>query len=66
MRIKYPSVVAMDEERMIRFIESNLHDSVHDSIRNFNLLRSLHIDDDVPNTMIFHESSEFGRKVFLH
>jgi hypothetical protein len=66
MRITYPPVVTMDEERMIRLVESDLHDSVHNSFRNFNLLCALHIDDDVPNTMILHESFEFGRKVFLH
>lgn len=51
---------------MIRFVESNLHDRVHDNLGNLDLFGSLHLNDDVTDPLTLHECFEFGREIPFH
>lgn len=51
---------------MIRLVKSDLHDRVHDILRNLNFFGALHLNDYVADSLTLHECFEFKRKVFLH
>ena len=60
------AMVAMDQKRMIRLIESDLHYRMHGVLRNLEFLRALHINDNMTNAVVPHESIEIWRKICVH
>lgn len=59
-------MVAMNEDRMILFLEDDFHDRVHNFFGDVDLLGALHIDDKVTDAILLHESLELWREVFLY
>ena len=63
---KYLAVIAMNQKGVILFVENDVHNGVHDSLRNCNFLRSGQFDDPVTDIICLHEGSELSRKVFVN
>ena len=63
---KYLAVVAMYEERVILFVEGDLHNRVHNGIRNGHLFSSLHIDNAMTDAISLHKSFEFKGELCRH
>ena len=60
------AVIAMNKKWVVLSIESDLENGVHDVLWNFNLIGAFHIDDNMANSVGFHECGELGREVLLY
>lgn len=58
-------MITMNEDRVVCFIEDNLHNRLHKLSGDFHFLGSWHINDLMLDLIALEETLEFGIKVFL-
>jgi hypothetical protein len=61
----YLPVIAMHEYWMVPSIQRNFHYGFHDSNRNFDFLGTLHINNNVFDSVRFHKGLVSFRKILL-
>jgi hypothetical protein len=63
--VEYLAMIAMDEQWVVLFVQSNLHDGVHHYVRDLNSLGPLHFDDTMAYPTERHKVDELGREVVV-